>query len=52
MIKNKTKLQKALKAATATTWQTKAALILLKVNGVENALRYVKQINRRNKKED
>lgn len=47
-MRDKTKLQKALKEAAATIWQTKAAFILLKVNGIENALKYVKQVKRRN----
>jgi hypothetical protein len=49
-MRDKTKLQKVLKEVDATIWQTKAAFILLKVNDIENALKYVKQIKRRNQR--
>ena len=41
----KTVLKKALKHAQAYQWQQMAAFILLSVNGIENALEYVKTIN-------
>lgn len=50
-MRDKTKLQKALKETDATIWQTKAALILHKVDGIEKALKYVKQVKRRNQRE-
>jgi hypothetical protein len=47
-VRDKTKLRKALKETDATIWQIKAASILFKINGIENALKYVKQVKRRN----
>lgn len=49
MKRDKTKLTTALKEAKATIQQNKAAFILLKVNDIKNALKYVKQIKRRNR---
>ena len=48
-MRDKTKLQKALnKVSNLTSFELAAAKILLLVNGIENALEYIKGIKKRN----
>lgn len=46
---DKKALLDALNAADTTICQTKAAFILLKIEGIESALKYAQQVARRNK---